>query len=69
MSVTDNDIVAPYKKHDEPLYKADAIEIFIDADSNRRGYIELQVNPNNATFDKWWPATRAEPGDESWDSG
>lgn len=69
VSVTDNDIVAPYKNHDEPLYKADAIEIFIDADSNRRGYIELQVNPNNATFDKWWPNTRAEPGDESWDSG
>ncbi|HEY1815715.1 MAG TPA: carbohydrate-binding family 9-like protein [Kofleriaceae bacterium] len=69
VSVLDNDIVAPYTKHDEPLYKADAIEIFIDADGNRRGYVELQVNPNNATFDKWWPGTRAEPGDESWDSG
>ena len=69
VSVLDADIVAPYKNHDEPLYKADAIEIFIDADGNRRGYIELQVNPNNATFDKWWPTTRAAPGDEAWDSG
>ena len=69
VSVLDNDIVAPYKNHDDPLYKADAIEIFIDADGNRRGYIELQVNPNNATFDKWWPTTRAAAGDEAWDSG
>ena len=69
VQVTDTDIVAPYKNHDEPLYKADAIEFFIDADGNRRGYIELQVNPNNATFDKWWPATRAQEGDEKWDSG
>jgi hypothetical protein len=69
VSITDNDIVAPYKNHDDPLYKADAVEIFIDADNNRRGYIELQVNPNNATFDKWWPNTRAQAGDESWDSG
>jgi hypothetical protein len=69
VSITDTDIVAPYKNHDEPLWKADCIEIFIDADHNGRGYIELQVNPNNATFDKWWPNTRAQPGDESWDSG
>ena len=69
VSITDPDIVAPYKNHDDPLWKADCIEIFIDADGNRRGYIELQVNPNNATFDKWWPGTRAEPGDEAWDSG
>ncbi|HTR53553.1 MAG TPA: carbohydrate-binding family 9-like protein [Kofleriaceae bacterium] len=69
VQVTDTDIVSPYKNHDDPLWKADAIEIFIDADGNRRGYIELQVNPNNATFDKWWPGTRAQEGDEKWDSG
>ena len=69
VSITDPDIVSPYKQHDDPLYKADAIELFIDADNNRRGYIELQVNPNGATFDKWWPQTRAQDGDESWESG
>ena len=43
--------------------------MFIDADGNRRGYVELQVNPNNATFDSWFATTRAQPGDRAWDSG
>jgi Carbohydrate family 9 binding domain-like len=69
VQVIDSDIYSTYKKHDDPLWKADAVELFIDADGNRRGYVELQVNPNNATFDSWFATTRAQPGDESWDSG
>jgi hypothetical protein len=69
VSVTDSDIFSQYKQHDDPLWKQDAVEIFIDADGNRRGYVELQVNPNNATFDSWFANTRAQPGDEKWDSG
>ncbi len=69
VSITDSDIVSEYKNHDEPLWKADCVELFIDADGNRRGYIELQVNPNNATFDSWFAVTRAQGGDPSWDSG
>jgi biopolymer transport protein ExbD len=68
-SVVDSDITTPYTKHDDTLWKADAVEMFIDADSNRRGYIELQVNANNATFDSWFPGGRAPKGDEAWDSG
>jgi hypothetical protein len=69
VSVVDTDIVADATKHDDSLWKADDIEVFIDADSNRHGYVELQVNPNNATFDSWFATTRAQPGDVSWDSG
>lgn len=69
VSITDSDIVSEYKNHDDPLWKADCVELFIDADGNRRGYIELQVNPNNATFDSWFAVTRAQGGDPSWDSG
>ena len=61
--------MSEYRNHDEPLWKADCVELFIDADANRRGYIELQVNPNNATFDSWFAVTRAQGGDPSWDSG
>ncbi|HEU4615484.1 MAG TPA: sugar-binding protein, partial [Kofleriaceae bacterium] len=68
VSITDTDVFSPYTKHDEPLWKADCVEIFIDADGNRRGYVELQVNPNNATFDSYFATTRAQPGDETWDS-
>jgi hypothetical protein len=69
VSVTDSDVVSPYTRHDDPLWKADCVELFIDADGNRQGYVELQVNPNNATFDSWFKTTRAQPGDPSWDSG
>jgi hypothetical protein len=69
VSITDSDVVSEYKNHDDPLWKQDCVELFIDADGNRRGYVELQVNPNNATFDSWFATTRAQPGDPSWDSG
>ncbi len=69
VSITDSDVVSEYKKHDDPLWKQDCVELFIDADGNRRGYVELQVGPNNATFDSWFATTRAQPGDVSWDSG
>ena len=69
VQITDSDVYSEYKHHDDPLWKQDAIEIFIDADGNRRGYIELQVNPNNATFDSWFAGPRTQAGDEKWDSG
>jgi hypothetical protein len=69
ITITDSDVRSEYKAHDDPMWKQDCVELFIDADGNRRGYIELQVNPNNATFDSWFATTRAQPGDVSWDSG
>jgi len=67
-TVTDPDIFSEYKTHDDPLWKADCVEMFIDADGNRTGYIELQWNPNNARFDSWFATTRAQAGDVSYDS-
>jgi hypothetical protein len=69
VSITDGDVWSAYQNHDDPLWKQDCVELFIDADGNRRGYVELQVNPNNATFDSWFATTRAQPGDPSWDAG
>ncbi|TMQ13162.1 MAG: hypothetical protein E6J91_19300 [Deltaproteobacteria bacterium] len=69
LAITDSDVWSDYRNHDDPLWKQDCVELFIDADGNRRGYVELQVNPNNATFDSWFATTRAQPGDPSWDSG
>jgi len=69
VSIFDTDVFSPFKQHDETIWKGDCVEMFIDADSNRTGYIELQVNPNNATFDSFFATTRAQPGDEKWDSG
>jgi hypothetical protein len=69
VSITDSDVWTEYKKHDDAMWKQDCIELFIDADGNGRGYVELQVNPSNATFDKWYATTRAQPGDLDWESG
>jgi hypothetical protein len=67
-SILDTDIYSEFTRHDDPLWKADCVELFIDADGNRRGYVELQVNPNNTTFDSYFATTRAQPGDETWTS-
>jgi biopolymer transport protein ExbD len=61
--------VSPFQNHDDPLWKGDCVEVFIDADGDRKGYVELQVSPAGVTFDSWFAGTRAQPGDVSWDSG
>lgn len=66
--VDDPDVASPYQADDDPLWKADCVELFIDADSNRRQYVELQVNPHNAHFDSYFASTRAQPGDVSFDA-
>ncbi len=67
--IADGDAFSQYKRPDDPLWKEDTVELFIDADKSGRGYVELQVNPNNAQFDSWFATTRAQPGDEKWTSG
>jgi hypothetical protein len=66
VSAKDSDVYSQYTKHDDSLWKEDVIELFIDADRNRRGYVELQVNPNNAQLDTWFVATRAGMIDVAW---
>ena len=68
-SILDTDIYSEFTKQDDPLWKGDCLEVFIDADGNRQGYVELQVSPNNMTFDSWFAGPRGSRGDEEWDSG
>jgi len=49
--VTDNDIWATMQKHDDPLWKQEAIEVFLDPDGDGRNYIELQINAIGTIFD------------------
>jgi hypothetical protein len=51
------------------MWKEDVVELFIDADGNGTGYIELQVNPHNAHFDAWFETTRAKKADRAWSAG
>lgn len=67
VDVADSDVASQYKQHDDPIWKEDAVELFIDADKNGHGYVELQVNPRNTTFDSWFATVRPN-GDPKWDS-
>lgn len=69
IEVEDSDVHSQYKKQDDPLWKEDVVELFIDADRNRSGYVELQVNPRNAHFDAWFPKTRGKESHFEWTSG
>src|SRR5206468_10420546 len=53
-------------KHDDKLWTQEAVEIFIDADGDGKTYVELQVNPRNATFDSYLPEYRKNQND--WNS-
>lgn len=66
VTVGDPDVFSPFKDHDGDLWKADVLEMFIDADGNRRGYVELQVNPNNTHLDIWFPGPRGKDPDRLW---
>jgi hypothetical protein len=55
-------------KRDEPIYAQEAVEIFLDADADGKTYNELQVSPNNTTFDAYFPERRTGM-DLAYDSG
>jgi hypothetical protein len=49
----DPDIWANYKRHDEHLWKEEAVEVFIDADEVPDTYVEIEVSPANVLFDSY----------------
>ena len=47
-----DDAQSPYTHRDDPLYKADAIEMFLDPKGDAREWVEVEASPNNVIFDK-----------------
>lgn len=47
----DSHIWSTMTVRDMPLYNEEVVEVFIDADSDRFGYVELEVNPLGALWD------------------
>jgi hypothetical protein len=62
----DNDIWSTLKKRDDKLWTQEAVEIFIDANGDKKDYIELQINPQGAIFDSYLPSYRK--NDNGWNS-
>lgn len=65
----DPDVFTPYKKHDDPIYESEAVEIFIDADGDQDVYVELQSAPNDVTFDAAFSGGRRKGMDTSFEAG
>ncbi len=47
----DSDVWSTFKDRDSDTWKQEVIEIFIDADGDKKDYLELQVTPTNVIFD------------------
>lgn len=49
----DPDIWSTYTKRDQPLWKQEAVEVFIDTDNDPDTYMEIEVSPRNVLFDSY----------------
>ena len=49
----DRDVWATMTEHDSEIWREEVFEVFIDADSDMRGYAEFQVNPLSIPVDLW----------------
>ena len=47
----DTDVWSTFTKRDANTWEQEVIEVFIDADGNKKDYLELQVTPANVVFD------------------
>jgi hypothetical protein len=47
----DRDVWGTITEHDGPMYEEEVVEVFIDANRDGIGYVELEVNPLNVTLD------------------
>ncbi len=48
---TDPDIWATLSKHDDPLWREEVVEVFLDPKGDHNPYFEIEVNPLNAVVD------------------
>jgi hypothetical protein len=53
----DREIYTPIHGHDSPIYKGDAVEVFIDPVGDARQWIELEFNADNDVLDKIYLCT------------
>lgn len=58
----DSKIWANYLDRDDPLYKEDVVEVYIDANGDGERYLEIEVSPLNTIFDLWLTKPRSSGG-------
>ncbi len=66
----DPDVWGTLMKHDEAIYNEEVVEVFLDADADGNTYNELELSPNNVTFDASFVKRRSDlPTAIAWESG
>jgi hypothetical protein len=55
-----NKISKLYAKHDDPIWKDDSVEIFIDIDHTKKDYFQLAVNAIGAKLDTKWESGKSD---------
>lgn len=65
-SSKDPDVWTTLTKRDDKLWTQEVVEVFIDANADKKDYVELQVNPRGTIFDSYLPAYRKNQND--WNS-
>ena len=51
VEVEDDFIESPFERRGDPVYLADAVEVFLDPSGLGRIYFEIDLSPNNVVFD------------------
>ncbi len=65
----DNGIYAKRTKKNDALWQEEAVEVFLDFEGEGKRYVEIEVNPLNAVFDKFMNGIRKPLPENLWDSG
>lgn len=59
----DTDIFATMTNHDDPIYREEVVEAFINPNCDLMHYYEINLNPRNVIFDAYIVNTGTGPGD------
>jgi hypothetical protein len=59
----DTDIWGVTRARDQDIYNQEVVEVFLDADADERGYVEIEVSPLNAVLDLFMLRRRGGPGE------
>ena len=65
MAADDTELLSPYDTESADIWKADALDIFLQANENGP-YFEIQVNPQGITYDAYYSEYRK--ADATWNS-
>ncbi|MCL5021453.1 MAG: carbohydrate-binding family 9-like protein [Bacteroidetes bacterium] len=65
----DNGVYARKSKKNDALWQEEVVEVFLDYEGEGKHYLEIEVNPLNAVFDKFMDGIRNPLPVDLWDSG